>query len=98
MNLILTELIYQSLAEKELLPQKHLVDADYVDGTLLVESKQKHDIKLMGPVRENVSWQFKNPDRYDVIVGQNTYISSQIYALLGYTVQEISYMGANFVT
>jgi transposase len=61
-----TESIHQSLAEKELLPSEHLVDAGYVDGTLLVESKQQHDIELIGPVRENVSWQSKKPEAYDL--------------------------------
>ncbi len=61
-----TELIHQSLADKDLLPKKHLVDAGYVDGTLLVESKQKYEIELIGPVRDNVSWQSKNPDSYDL--------------------------------
>ena len=57
-----TDSIHQSLANKELLPAEHLVDAGYVDGTLLVESKQQYDLELMGPVRENVSWQSKLPD------------------------------------
>ena len=61
-----TESIHISLAEKELLPSQHLVDAGYVDGTLLVESKHQHDIELIGPVRENVSWQSKNPEAYDL--------------------------------
>ena len=61
-----TDSIHQSLADKELLPKKHLVDAGYVDGTLLVSSKQKHELELIGPVRENVSWQSKNPDAYDI--------------------------------
>lgn len=61
-----TDSIHQSLADKELLPTEHLVDAGYVDGTLLVESKQKHDLELIGPVRENVSWQSKLPDGYDL--------------------------------
>ena len=43
-----------------------LVDAGYVDGTLLVKSKQQHNIELIGPVRDNVSWQSKNPDAYDL--------------------------------
>ena len=61
-----TDSIHQSLANKELLPGAHFVDAGYVDGTLLVESKQKHEIQLIGPVRENVSWQSKIPDGYDL--------------------------------
>ncbi len=52
-----TESIHQSLANKELLPTEHLVDAGYVDATLLVESKQQYDLELMGPVRENVATQ-----------------------------------------
>ena len=61
-----TDSIHQSLAERELLPNQHLVDAGYVDGTLLVSSKQKHDLELIGPVRDNVSWQSKIPDGYDL--------------------------------
>ena len=61
-----TESIHNSLAEKELLPSEHLVDAGYVDGTLLVESKQQHNLELIGPVRDNVSWQSKNPEAYDL--------------------------------
>jgi transposase len=61
-----TDSIHQSLADKKLLPQKHFVDAGYVDATLLVGSKQKYDLELIGPVRDNVSWQSKNPDAYDI--------------------------------
>ncbi|WP_069791842.1 IS1182 family transposase (plasmid) [Cyanobacterium sp. IPPAS B-1200] len=60
------ESIHQSLAQKELLPKEHLVDTGYVDGTLLVESKQQYGLDLVGPVRENVSWQSKEPDAYDL--------------------------------
>lgn len=61
-----TESIHQSLSEKELLPSQHIVDTGYVDGTLLVESQQKYEIELIGPVRDNVSWQSKNPEAYDL--------------------------------
>ncbi len=46
-----TEPIHQSLADKELLPKQHLVDAGYVDGTLLVESKQQYDLS-----RFKINW------------------------------------------
>ena len=61
-----TDSIHQSLANRELLPQQHWVDAGYVDATLLVSSKLKYGLELMGPVRENVSWQSQNPDAYDL--------------------------------
>lgn len=56
-----TESIHQSLADKDLLPKQHIVDAGYVDGALLVESKQKHDLELIRPVRDNVSWHLFKP-------------------------------------
>lgn len=31
-----------------------------------MESKQKYDLELIGPVRDNVSWQSKIPDGYDL--------------------------------
>ncbi len=61
-----TDSIHQSLADKDLLPTEHLVDAGYVDGTLLVESKQQYDLELIGLVRDNVSWQSKIPEGYDL--------------------------------
>lgn len=61
-----TESVHQSLADKELLPKQHIVDAGYVDGSLLIESKREYEIELIGPVRDNVSWQSKNPEAYDL--------------------------------
>lgn len=31
-----------------------------------MESKREHVIELLGPVRDNVSWQSKNPEAYDL--------------------------------
>jgi transposase len=78
-----TELIHQSLANKELLPSEHLVDAGYVDGTLLVESKQQHHIELVGPVRDNVSWQSKIPDGYDLSRFKINWKSRQVTCPVG---------------
>ncbi len=60
-----TDSIHQSLADKGLLPHEHLVDTGYVDANLLVESRRKYGRELIGPVRNNVSWQAKNPEAYD---------------------------------
>ena len=43
--------------EKGLSPSRHLVDAGYVDGDLLVQSADKYGIELFGPTRRNSSWQ-----------------------------------------
>jgi transposase len=52
-----TEEIQQSLADKCLLPSRHLVDCGYVDADLVLGSKQKHGVELFGPARYNRSWQ-----------------------------------------
>jgi transposase len=52
-----TSNIQESLAKKNLLPNRHFVDTGYVDAGLLVESAEKHNIELFGPTRFNPSWQ-----------------------------------------
>ncbi len=49
--------IQDALYEKGLSPSRHLVDAGYVDGELLVQSAEKYSIELFGPTRNNNSWQ-----------------------------------------
>lgn len=49
--------IQDSLYQKGLAPSRHLVDAGYIDGDLLVQSADKYDIELFGPTRVNSSWQ-----------------------------------------
>jgi transposase len=61
-----TEPIHQSLAQKSLLPFEHIVDAGYVDATLLVTSHKQYEVALIGPVRPNCSWQSKLPGGYDI--------------------------------
>ncbi len=49
--------IHQALAERELLPAEHFVDAGYIDSARLVESKAEHKVRLVGPLTEDSSWQ-----------------------------------------
>lgn len=53
----MTEPIHEALAAKDCLPGTHLADAGYIDTEQLVESREKHEITLLGPVRPNVNWQ-----------------------------------------
>ena len=52
-----TEPIHASLAGKGLAPCEHLVDAGYVSVAHLVTACEQHDIDLVGPTRQNLSWQ-----------------------------------------
>jgi transposase len=58
--------IQEALAAKELLPGEHLLDAGYVDAALLVASRAKHGVEVLGPVRPDSSWQARAANGYDV--------------------------------
>jgi transposase len=45
------------LAEKDLLPEHHLVDAGYVDATNLIESRDGYGVDLVGPTLKNYWYQ-----------------------------------------
>jgi transposase len=65
-DITMTTPIHQALEEKHLVPTTHLVDAGYIDSTLLVHGAQAYQIDLVGPVPRNVSWQAKDPQAYDI--------------------------------
>ena len=56
--------IHFGLAEKDLLPRQHLVDAGYVDAANLLQSQHHYAVDLLGPVRHNYWWQADT--EYDV--------------------------------
>jgi transposase len=47
--------IHHKLAQKQLLPAKHVIDVGHNDAALLVSSAQQYGIALIGPVRGNAS-------------------------------------------
>ena len=58
--------IHQSLADKNLLPEKHFVDSAYIDAKLLVDMRDEHGVDLFGPAITNQSWQSKIDEAYDL--------------------------------
>ena len=54
-----TDTIHQALADKDLLPQQHLVDRAYVAVDHLLAAQKDHQIDLVGPVAGGGSWQAK---------------------------------------
>jgi len=58
--------IHTALAAKGLLPGDHLVDAGYLDAELLVGSQFEHGVRLVGPVRPDVSWQAQANQGFDI--------------------------------
>ena len=55
--------IQQDLAERELLPGRHLLDGGYVDAELLVTT-QSHQIDVVGPPFVSNSWQSRAGNGY----------------------------------
>jgi len=62
----MTAPIQETLAKKDLLPNEHIVDAGYMDATLLVTSQTDHQVQLTGPVRPDSSWQAQANTGYDI--------------------------------
>ena len=65
-DVTLTAPIHDALAEKDLLPNQHIVDAGYREATLLVTSQTDHQVQLRGPVRPDSSWQAQANKGYDI--------------------------------
>jgi len=52
-----TPRIHAALQDQEPLPSLHIVDTDYLDAALLVDSRREYDVELLGPTRPNCHWQ-----------------------------------------
>jgi len=53
----LLEPIHAHLAERDLLPAEHQVDAGYIDAGILVAEALVHHVDVLGPVRVDTNWQ-----------------------------------------
>jgi len=62
----MTEVIHQALDEKGELPKEHFVDSGYIEAQLLTESQKEYQVELVGPVKENQSWQAKEEQAYSI--------------------------------
>lgn len=58
--------IQRDLARKRLLPAQQLVDAGYVRGGHLVDSRALHGIDLIGPVADDQQWQALAGEGFDL--------------------------------
>lgn len=58
--------IHASLADKDLLPGKRLVDAGYVDADQLVISARDHGVELIGPTPKDNQWQARTEGAFTV--------------------------------
>jgi transposase len=59
-------IIHTALANKDLLPAEHVLDAGYVDTETLVKSRTDHQIRVIGPVPPDNSWQARAGLGFDI--------------------------------
>ncbi len=49
--------IHAALAARGLLPSEHYLDAGYVEGEVIVDSRREHQVEVVGPLSSDRSWQ-----------------------------------------
>jgi transposase len=57
--------IQEALAQRQLLPREHLVDAGYTDAGVLATSQHQYGIQVTGPVTPDPSWQAQAGEGFD---------------------------------
>jgi len=58
--------VHATLAQQDLLPDEHLLDAGYVDAEALVSARQNLGVEICSPVRMKVSWQATAAEGFDL--------------------------------
>lgn len=56
--------IHDTLEQRELLPEHHLVDAGYTDAEALVEAATTYQVDLLGPTAKDYRWQAREKNGY----------------------------------
>ena len=59
------EVVHESLQERDLLPDEHLVDKGYTDSQVLVDSQREYGVTIVGPVADDPSWQARAGEGFD---------------------------------
>ena len=58
--------VHAALADKDLLPTEHYVDAGFVNAQALVDSQTEHGVEVIGPARPDTTWQARQAQGFDV--------------------------------
>jgi transposase len=58
--------IHIHLAQRDLLPREHFLDAGYMEAGLIVTSRKDYGLELIGPVAPDPSWQAKAGQGFDL--------------------------------
>jgi transposase len=81
----IVEELHSHLAEREVLPNQHLMDMGYIDAEVLVESKAHYQVEIVGPVMPDLSWASKEAGRFDASQFLIDWQAQQAVCPAGYT-------------
>jgi transposase len=65
-DVTVVDTLHQALAQQNRLPAVHLVDGAYTSGEKLVTSQHDYQMDLMGPMRQDQSWQAHDAQAFDI--------------------------------
>jgi transposase len=65
-DVTVVDTIHQALEQQDRLPEVHLVDGAYTSGEKLAGSQHDYQIDLMGPMRQDQSWQAHDNQAFDL--------------------------------
>lgn len=80
-----TPVIHQALAQKQILPQQHLLDTGYIDAENIVTSTSDYQVELIGRVLGNNSWQSQSPEAFDLSCFEIDWQQEQVVCPTGQT-------------
>ncbi len=60
------EQIHHALSAKALLPAEHFADGAYLSADVLLDSQQDYAVDLIGPIRQDKSWQARQENAFDL--------------------------------
>lgn len=58
--------IHESLEARGLSPATNVVDMGYMDANLVLSSRNRHDVDLLGPMRSDYEWQARERTGFDL--------------------------------
>jgi hypothetical protein len=58
--------IHDRLAERDLLPDEHLVDTGYMAAATLLDAARDHGVRMVGPMPPDTSWQARAGEGFDL--------------------------------
>lgn len=79
--------IHQALADKNLLPTEHLMDGGYIDIENVRTSQAQFQVSLVGPSRQDQSWQARDQTGYDLSAFTIDWQAQQVTCPTGKTSQ-----------